>query len=78
MTGDAVRGKDSLDSAPWSLAAEGGHHRCAGWTFEKRVGQLQRVRDAARYEFSETGRQYNRSATPPVGPAQKVTVDDPG
>ena len=78
MTGDAVRGKDSLDSAPWSLAAEGGHHRCAEWTFERRVGQLQRVRDAARHEFSEIGRQYNRSATPPVGPAQKVTVDDPG
>ncbi|HEX6395587.1 MAG TPA: hypothetical protein VFZ97_19300 [Acidimicrobiales bacterium] len=78
MTGDAVRSKDSLDPAPWSLAVEGGHHRCAGWAFERRADQLQCVRDAARYEFSEMGRQYNRSATPPVCPAQKVTVDDPG
>ena len=37
MTGDAVRGKDSLDPAPWSLAAEAGHDRCAGWAFEVTV-----------------------------------------
>jgi hypothetical protein len=78
MTGDAVRGKDSLDPAPWSLAAEAGHDRCAGRTFKRRAGQLQCVRDAARYEFSGIGRRHNRSTTPPVGPAQKVTVDDPG
>jgi hypothetical protein len=43
MTDGAVRGKASLDPAPWSLAAEGGDDRCAGWAFERRAGQAQKV-----------------------------------
>jgi hypothetical protein len=78
MTDDAVRGKDSLDLAPWSLIAGAGHDRCAGWTIERRAGPLHHVCDAALYEFSEIDRQHNRSSTSPVGSAQKVTADDPG
>jgi hypothetical protein len=78
MTDDAVRGKDSLDLAPWSLVAETGHDRCAGWTFERRASLLHCVCDAALYEFSEIDRQDNCSSTSPVGSAQKVTADDPG
>lgn len=77
MTDDAVRGKDPLDLAPWSLVAEAGHDRCAGWTFERRAGLLHCVCDAALYEFSEINRQHNRSSRSPVGSAQKVTADDP-
>jgi hypothetical protein len=73
VTGDVVRGEDSLDVAPWFLAAEAGHDRCAGWAFERRTGLLRCACGAALYEFIEIDRQHNRSSTSPVGSAQKVT-----
>jgi len=78
MTDDAVRGKDSLDLAPWSLIAGAGHDPCAGGAFERGGGSLPHGSGVAPYQISEIERQHNRSSTSPVVSAQKVTADDPG